>query len=206
MRPLHRFQARLLEVLKNISEDEGYSLEQLRKAIGASSKSQVVHHMKQLEERGLVKRDPDNPAHFTVFGEDESEDSFTFLPLLALAACGEGIDNEQHVIERLPVRSSFIPAKLKNAFLVRAESDSMEPRIHAGDVVLVEPYIDGRHNLEGKVIVCDENNETKIKRYTTSGKRILLESENARYKSHVVEDPDSLKIHGIVRCILFSKI
>lgn len=203
MRHLHSLQEKLLKVLRGI-EGAGYTYRQLMREIGASSTSQVVHHLRQLERKGLLKKDPDNPQSFLLI--DEAEDEFSFLPLMALASCGIGIDNEQHVIERLPVRSALIPSKVEDSFLVQAENDSMEPRIHKGDIVLIERFIRGRHNPEGKVVVCEENNEAKIKKYSTSGKSIVLESFNSKYPSHVVENPNSFKVHGIVRGILFSKL
>ncbi|HVW66249.1 MAG TPA: S24 family peptidase [Candidatus Peribacteraceae bacterium] len=206
MKPLHRLQVKLLEVLRGIPDDESYSLEQMRVAIDASSKSQVVHHLQQLEKRGLIKRDPDNSAHFIVFGEEHAEDEFAFLPLLALASCGKGIENEQHVIERIPVRSSFIPAHTKETYLIQAEGDSMAPRIKDKDIVLVEKYIQGRHSPNGKVVVCEEEHECKIKRYVESYGDIVLYSFNEKYPPHVVKDPNNFQIHGIVRGVLFSSI
>lgn len=209
VKPLHRLQVGLLETLRRVPDDEGYSLEQMRVAIGASSKSQVAHHLQQLEKRGLVKRNADNPSHFDVFGEEETEDEFVFLKLLALASCGKGIDNDQHVIERIPVRSSFIPTHTKDSFLVRAEGDSMDPRIRNKDIVLVERYIEGRHSPNGKVVVCEEKHECKIKKYGKSEAGIFLYSLNPdqeTYPPHRVTDPDDFQIHGIVRGVLFSSL
>ncbi len=154
MKPIHPLQEKLLEALRNIGE-EGYTYIGLRDAIGASSTSQVTHHLDQLLQRGLIKRDPDNSANFVII--EDAEQEFSFLPLLALASCGSGNDNDQQVIERIPVRSHLIPTKIENSFLVRAEGDSMEPRIHNQDIILVEKFIEGRHNPINKIVVCEEN-------------------------------------------------
>lgn len=205
MKPLHNFQARLLEVLREMHETDGYSLEQLRRAIGASSKSQVVHHIYQLERKGLLKRDPDNPNNFIVFGENEAEHSFFFLPLLALASCGgRGIDNAQHVIERIPVSSTLIPGRVSDSYLVQASGDSMEPRIYHGDILIVEKI---SNNLDpvGKIVLCEEDGEAKIKQYTKCGNNIVLASLNREYPPHVIT-PSKFHLHGIIRGVLFSKI
>lgn len=209
MKVLHPFQIMLLELLRQVPED-GFSLGQLRDEIGASSKSQVVHHIAQLEQKGLIKRNPDNPSDFIVFGAEESEESFTFLPLLALAACGSGIDNTQHVIERIPVKSSLIPSKISNTFLVKADGHSMEPRIHSGDIVAVEKFRIGSPEPIGKVVVCEDGQGVKIKQYTRANNgQIMLISFNKdeKYKPHLIDidDEDSFTVHGIVRSILFSK-
>lgn len=209
MKVLHPLQIKLLELLRQTPED-GFSLGQLRDEIGASSKSQVVHHIAQLEQKGLVKRNPDNPSDFIVFGTEESEESFTFLPLVALAACGAGIDNSQYVIERIPVKSTLIPSKISKTFLVKAEGNSMEPRIHSGDIIAVEKFYMGSPEPLGKVVVCEDRNGVKIKQYTRSNNgQIMLISFNKdeKYKPYLIDinDEDDFTVHGIVRSVLFSK-
>ncbi len=203
MKPIHPLQAKLLEALRDVS-DEGYTYRSLRDAIGASSTSQVIHHIDQLSKRGLIKKDPDNPANFVII--EEAEQEFSFLPLLALASCGSGNDNDQQVIERIPVRSHLIPTKIEDSFLVRAAGDSMEPRIHNQDIVLVEKYIEGRHNPVNKIVVCEENYQAKIKQYIRSEDQDVLVSFNTKYPPHIVKNANSFRIVGLVRGILFSKI
>jgi len=205
MRPIHPLQQKLLDTLRRLSEtDEGYTYRDLMKEIGASSTSQVSHHLAQLEQKGLLKRDPDDPQNFIII--NEAEDAFSFLPLLALASCGYGLDNEQHVIERIPVRSSFIPTQIKDTFLIRAEGDSMKPRINHKDIILVEKFVEGKHNPLGKVVVCEENSECKVKQYAKSDGNVILISFNEKYPPHFVKNMNEFKIHGIVRGVLFASI
>ncbi len=205
MKPLHHLQAKLLEALRDVPEG-GYSLEELRRAIGASYKSQVVHHMEQLEMKGLIKNDPDNPDNYIIFNEQEgSEEPFFFMPVLALASAGKGMDNSHHVIERIPVRSKMIPCKMDDAFLVQADGDSMEPRIHHKDFLVVERLKSDREPL-GQIVVCEEGHEVKVKQFTRSGGSIVLVSLNQKYDPYVVTNPDNFRIHGIVRSVLFSKL
>lgn len=202
MSKLHRLQEKLLAELRNT--EEGTTYRSLMRRVGASSTSQISHHLGQLEAKGLLKRNPDDPQDFVVI--DEAEDAFSFLPLRALASCGKGIDNEQFVIERIPVRSSFIPTKISDSFLVRVDGDSMEPRIKDKDIVLVEKYIHGRHNPNMKVVVCEEDHECKIKKYTESNGNVVLISCNEKYSPHVVKKRSAFQIHGIVRGVLFSNL
>lgn len=204
MRGIHPIQKQLLQLLRNGS-DEGYTYAELAQKVGASSTSQIHHHLKQLERKGLLKRDMENPQVYRVI--DEAEPEFSFLPLMALASCGHGIDHDsQHVIESVPVRSSFIPTKLEDSYLVIAEGDSMEPRIKPKDVVLVESFKAGLHNPLNKIVVCTYKDEIKMKHYTRLQHHGVLESFNEKYPPVVIENPDDLQIHGIVRGILFSKL
>lgn len=207
MKALHPLQTKLLKVLGGSIPEGGYSLGALRDAIGASSKSQVVHHVAQLEQKGLLKTDPSNPDGYIVFGHDEPEAPYFFMPLLALAACGKGIDNEQNVIEKLPVRSALIPGKVEESFLVKADGDSMEPRIHHGDILMVEQYKDGMPEPNKKIIVCEVNHETKIKRFVKSGGTVVLESLNKKYDAEAIEPKKKdFRVIGVVRGILFSQL
>ncbi len=206
MKALHPLQIKLLDLLRQVPED-GFSLSQLRDEIGASSKGQVAHHISQLEQKGLIKRNPDNPSDFIVFGSEESEENFTFLPLLALAACGAGIDNEQYVIERIPVKSTLIPSRIKNTFLVKAEGDSMEPRIHSGDIVAVERLNPNFSEPIGKIVVCEDSRGVKIKQYqrVDNGPIILYSLNHRKHEPIIIHDEEDFVVHGIVRGVLFSK-
>ena len=207
MKPLHPIQEKLLQVLRDVPEG-GYSLGQLKDAVDAKHKSQIVHHIEQLEKKGLLKQDPDNSEKFIVFASDKPEEKFFFLPLLALGACGKGLDNEQNVIERMPVRSSMIPGKVKETFLVQADGDSMKPRINHGDILVVEEFRSGMPEPQNKIVVCEVNFETKIKRYSKSGDTVALESLNKEYaiEQFTPSKEKEFCIIGIVRGILFSQI
>lgn len=207
MKTLHSIQEKLLQVLRDVPEG-GYSLGQLRDAVDARHKSQVVHHIEQLEKKGLLKRDPDDPNRFIVFAADEPEEKFFFLPLLALGACGKGIENSQSVIERMPVRSSMIPGKIQETFLVQADGNSMEPRIHHGDILVVEKFNHGMAEPQNKIVVCEVDFETKIKRYSKSGDTVALESFNKAYdiEQFTLSEKADFRIIGVVRGILFSQI
>lgn len=202
---IHPIQIKILKRLGTLGSEESFSLSELANEVGASSKSHVAHHIKQLEKKGLLKRNPDNLGRFIVFGEEEAGAQFTFLPLLGLAACGTGVDNEHYIIERLPIRSTFIPGRVDNFFLVKAEGDSMSPRIYAGDNVLVESFRLGMSMPIDQIVVCEDSDGVKIKKLTESNEAYVLVSLNGDYPPKVVSKKE-LKVHGIVRGVTFSKI
>ena len=197
-------QKRLLQILRNTAE-EGYTYTEMMREVGASSTSQIHHHLKQLERKGLLKRDPENPQIYRVI--DEAEPEFAFLPLMTLASCGHGVDHDsQHAIESVPVRSSLVRTPLEKSYLVKAEGDSMSPRINPKDIVLVEEFNEGQHNPLDKVVVCTHKDNIMMKQYAKVHNHVALVSLNEKYAPIIVENPDELKIHGIVRGILFSEL
>lgn len=135
----------------------------------------------------------------------EAEDEFSFLPLLALASCGHGIDNTDHVIENIPVSSRLIPIPLDKAFLVEARGESMIPKIRNKDVVLVEKN-EPNAMPNGKIVVCEYDGEAKIKEFCVYGDEFVLKSINSKFPDQLIEDKRKFKIHGIVRGVLFSRL
>lgn len=205
MKKLHPLQIKLLETLRSVDNQENYSLEDLRKAIDASSRSQVVHHLQQLERKGLLKRDPDFPQRFIVYGENEAEDSFAFMPIVALASCGGGLINDTNVIDYVPVKNTLLPTKIKNSFLVKADGDSMLPQIKHGDILFVEHYRPGTPLPLNKVVVCRDEEGVKIKKLVESNGNFILVSNNNEYSPKVVSTLD-LEVYGLVRGALYTAL
>jgi len=65
MKKLHQSQTKLLEILKQ-NWDEELTIRDLQNRIGASSTSVVTHHLFQLEKKGYLKRNPDNPRDYQI--------------------------------------------------------------------------------------------------------------------------------------------
>ena len=70
MKALHPKQEELLEILKtNISDP--LTMEELADRLNVSGKSVVFHHIKQLEKKGYLKRNPANPRDYIILKDPE---------------------------------------------------------------------------------------------------------------------------------------
>lgn len=197
MKKLHPNQETLLNLLRD-HQDNPLSMEELALQMDISSKSVVHYHITQLEKKGYLTRNANNPQQYYIKEENQN---VVYLPLYGMAKCGPAgtiLDGSPSRV--VPVDPAMVNFPACKGFMVEAKGDSMTDLIHPKDWLIVE-----KNNTphERDVIVCSNNGETMVKRFVcdkNSG-NILLVSDNMSY-TPIVADKDSLKIEGIVRSIL----
>jgi repressor LexA len=197
MKKLNPTQKQLLKLLTKLSGD-GYTIRELQDSLGLSTPSLVFFHLQQLEKKGYIERNPMNPADYRV--RQPPEESGLFLVnLYGLARCGpSGTILSGEVEERVELPPQFLGVNLQNPFFVRAHGDSMEPRIHDGDLVLFERRMEVP---DGSIVACVDGGRAYIKRMVRSGKKLLLYSLNAKYEPFQA-DPESFHIEGLAQAVV----
>lgn len=196
MKALHPKQTELLEILRtNISDP--LTMEELAKRLNVSGKSVVFHHIKQLEKKGYLKRNPANPRDYIILKDPER--NVIYLKMYGMAKCGpEGTILDGTPTRIVPVDPSMIYFPACKGFMVEAKGDSMESLIAPHDWLIVEQS----HQPQNKdVVVCVNNGEVMVKRFTQDGENVILQSENPSYNP-IVADRDSFRVEGIVRSII----
>lgn len=196
MRALHPKQTELLEILKsNISDP--LTMEELADRLNVSGKSVVFHHIKQLEKKGFLKRNPANPRDYIILKDPER--NVIYLKMYGMAKCGpEGTILDGEPTRIVPVDPSMIYFPACKGFMVEAKGDSMENLIAPHDWLIVEQ----NHQPKNKdVVVCVNNGEVMVKRFTQDGENVILQSENPRYNP-IVADRTAFRVEGIVRSII----
>ena len=196
MRAVHRKQTELLEILKsNISDP--LTMEELADRLNVSGKSVVFHHIKQLEKKGFLKRNPANPRDYIILKDPER--NVIYLKMYGMAKCGpEGTILDGEPTRIVPVDPSMIYFPACKGFMVEAKGDSMENLIAPHDWLIVEQ----NHQPKNKdVVVCVNNGEVMVKRFTQDGENVILQSENPRYNP-IVADKTAFRVEGIVRSII----
>lgn len=191
---LHPKQQQIYELL--LKGDGDLTLDIMRDELGVSSLNTVVHHLKQLEKKGYIRRSGD-------YGQIEVLPApvrdIVYLNLYGMVRCGpDGFLNEDNIIERVP----FPAKKLRvtpNSFLVEAHGDSMEPLIHDNDLVLVDH---SPVNSGDTAVVVYEGGAVLKKIYKDHG-RIVLQSLNTKYPPIFV-NPNEVNPIGIVRGVVHS--
>jgi repressor LexA len=193
---LHSKQKAILEILKR--GEENLSLRDIAEEIGVNSPNTVLHHIKQLEKKGYLRRDPVNPANYIIL-KDPIKD-ITYINLYETPAqCGSnGLLAEENVIDRIPLSTKTFGVS-DRVFLVKARGDSMEPFIFENDLVLVlkQPDVES-----GEVGVVIHNNEPKIKKIIKVGRKYVLESLNPKYSPEVINTEDDFYIVGKVKSVI----
>lgn len=196
---LHPAQKELLKILSKHIEDP-LTIRELQELVGASSPSVVHHHLKQLEKKGYLKRNANNPRDYVILDKNPDR-PVVYLNLYGLAHCGpSGSILDGNPIDKIPIPTRLIDFPASQAFMVKARGDSMAPRINDGDLLVVKK---SKTAENGDIIACVNNEEALIKKIK-NGKEHILISLNPKYEPFVVSE--DFRIEGIVRSIYSYKI
>jgi repressor LexA len=175
-------QQRILEVIRDFTETRGYppSVREIGELVGLSSSSTVQSHLKTLERRGLIQRDPTKPRALTTRGADYEAPAhvlppieYGVLPIVGKVAAGTPITAEENIEGDLPV-----PLELARtgSFVLRVQGDSMiDAAILDGDLIVVSPQSDA---TSGEIVVAMIDGEATVKRFYRESGRIRLQPEN----------------------------
>ena len=102
---------------------------------------------------------------------------------------------EDYIEGRIDLNRDLIKHPLAT-FYVRVEGDSMEPRIHAGELLVVDRMAETR---DGDVVVARIGSEFMVKRlHTEVDGGILLLSENAEYTPVRITEGMDFEVWGRV--------
>ena len=197
MNDLHPKQIKLLQLLKD-NIDFPLTMSALSEEAEIHSPGVLYHHIRQLEKKGYLKRNPDNPKDYNIM--DSPEKSIVYINKYGLAQCGpDGSLLSGNVIDRIPIASSLLRFPASLAFIVEAKGDSMEPKITNGDIIIAK-----RQNIaeSGDLIVCIYNEKVLIKQFLHIAKRFVLNSLNDKYKLIEVLPDNDFRIEGIVKNII----
>ncbi len=196
MKALHAKQQELLDILKrNISDP--LTMEELAEQLNVRSKSVVFHHITQLEKKGYLKRNPANPRDYIVLKDPQR--NVIYLNMYGMAKCGPaGTILDGTPTRVVPVDPSMIYFPACKGFMVEAKGESMQTLITPHDWLIVEQ----NHTPKNKdIVVCVNNGEVLVKRFTQTGDTVVLLSENPAYDP-IVADKTSFHVEGIVRSII----
>ena len=197
MNNLHPKQIKLLQLLKD-NIDTPLTMSELSDEAEIYSPGVLYHHIHQLEKKGYLKRNPDNPKDYNIL--DSPEKSIVYINKYGLAQCGpDGSLLSGSVIDRIPIASSLLRFPSSLAFIVEAKGDSMEPKIASGDIIIAK-----RQNIAepGDLIVCTYNEKVLIKQFLHIAKRFVLNSFNDKYKLIEVLPNNVFRIEGVVKNII----
>lgn len=197
---LHKVQKKLLELLiKNI--DDPLTIREMQDLLDLSSTSVVVYHLRQLEKKGYLKKNPYNPRDYQVL-KDTPEKQIIYLNLYGLAHCGpNGSILDGNPIDRIPISTRLLSFPSYEAFMVKAKGDSMEPKINEGDFVIARRTDDAN---SGSIVVCVNEGEALIKKIKKEKDKVILISLNPKYAPFLAGD--NFKIEGEVKGVITNKV
>jgi len=201
-------QLRILDVIREFTAEMGYppSVREIGERVGLSSSSTVQSHLKTLERRGLLRRDPTKPRALVPAdmvlravaspARREPEPETVSLPIVGRVAAGVPITAAENLEDTFVLPASFVGRK--GAFMLRVKGDSMiDAAILDGDLIVVEPQ-PVAHN--GEIVVAMIDGEATVKRFYREADRIRLQPENRTMAPIYVDDVTVVgRVEAVVR-------
>nr|WP_229789549.1 transcriptional repressor LexA [Pilimelia terevasa] len=177
-------QRRILTVIRDWVAAHGYppSVREIGEAVGLVSPSSVAYQLKELERKGLLRRDPHRPRAVDVRAPAAGDavggrPTPAYVPLLGQIAAGAPILAEQSVEEVFPLPREFVGEG--EHFVLQVRGDSMvEAAICDGDWVVVRRQ---QTADPGQIVAAMIDNEATVKTYRQRDGRPWLLPANPAY-------------------------
>ena len=192
-------QKEIYEFLKYYTELKGYppSVREICEAVSLKSTSTVHGHLKRLEKKGLVKRDPTKPRALEIVEFSSNRKELIHVPILGKVTAGMPILATENVEDFFPLPIDYVKHD-RELFILKVTGESMiDAGIQDGDLAIIEQT---KTALNGDIVVALIENEATIKRFFKEKNYIRLQPENKTMDPILVDDCSILgKLVGLYR-------
>ncbi len=155
------------------------SVREICKGVGLNSPATVHVHLKNLIEKGFIKRNPKNNRLIELMVPNEFEnptDNIVSVPLLGKVTAGNPIEAISNPNEYFSIPTNMIPLG-KEVFTLRVSGDSMiNAGIYDNDIIIVEKTNVAKN---GDIVVAmNDENEVTLKKFYKEKNYFRLQPEN----------------------------
>ncbi len=190
-------QQAVLDCIEDCIREKGYgpTVREVCQSLGLSSPSTVHVHLKALEQKGLIKRDPlksrsialMHPLEESTPASNSFQPSFSKIvavPLVGNVAAGSPILAEENITDTLSLPTDIVGDSPSFLLSVRGES-MIEAGINDGDYVVVkeQPVADN-----GDIVVALIDDGATVKRFYREADHIRLQPENSSMDPIITTD------------------
>lgn len=192
-------QTQIYNFLIEFTKSKGYppSVREICQAVSLKSTSTVHGHLKRLEKKGLIYRDPTKPRALEIVELSNEEKELIDIPIVGKVTAGMPILATENIEDMFQIPINYVKHN-NDLFILKVTGDSMiEAGILDGDLAIIE-----QKNVatNGDIVVALIENEATIKRFFKKNGFIRLQPENKNYEPIIVEDCSILgKLVGIYR-------
>ena len=192
-------QTQIYNFLIEFTKSKGYppSVREICEAVSLKSTSTVHGHLKRLEKKGLIYRDPTKPRALEIVELSNEEKELIDIPIVGKVTAGMPILATENIEDMFQMPINYVKHN-NDLFILKVTGDSMiEAGILDGDLAIIE-----QKNVatNGDIVVALIENEATIKRFFKENEFIRLQPENKNYEPIIVEDCSILgKLVGIYR-------
>jgi repressor LexA len=189
-------QRRVYEFIRDKIRNRGYgpTVREIGEHFGIRSPNGVMCHLKALEKKGLITREPNMSRAIQLAVEPLQPRGLPLAGMIAAGVLHEAIEQD----ERVAFEEMFDPTN-KSLFVLQVNGDSMvDDQIADGDYVVVRKQRTAR---KGQIVVAiTEEGEATLKRWYPEKNRIRLEPANSNMKPIYVKNARVLGVVvGVVR-------
>jgi repressor LexA len=198
-------QRRVLDVIRDSVDSRGYppSMREIGERVGLTSSSSVSHQLRVLEQKGLLRRDPNRPraievrypgevaeaarrgavgtARHTSYDETGAGDAHpdaAYVPVVGRIAAGGPILAEEHIEEVFPLPKQMVGEG--TLFLLQVQGESMiDAAICDGDWVVVRQQPTANN---GEIVAAMIDGEATVKTFKKTKNEILLLPHNPAFE------------------------
>lgn len=192
-------QSEIYEFLKTYTENKGYppSVREICEAVSLRSTSTVHGHLKRLEKKGMIKRDPSKPRALEIAELSAPKKEMINIPIVGKITAGLPILATENIEDTFPIPLDYIKHD-KELFMLRVSGQSMvNVGIRDNDLAIIEST---QNAINGDIVVALIDDSATIKRFFKEKDHIRLQPENDTMDPILVDDCKILgKLVGIFR-------
>ena len=193
---LTKRQKAVYEFIRDRIQNRGYgpTVREIGKKFKIASPNGVVCHLKALEKKGLITREPNLSRAIQLANEPASLRGLPMAGMIAAGVMHEAIEQD----ERVDFNAMFDPLN-KKLFTLEVDGDSMVgAHIADGDYVIVRKQRTAR---KGQIVVAlTDDGEATLKYWFPEKRRIRLQPANKRMKPIYAKNARVLGVVvGVVR-------
>lgn len=192
-------QEAIYEFIKQQLRQKGYppSVREICNAVGLRSTSTVHGHLKKLEEKGFIRRDPTKPRAIEILEKSIIKKEMIDIPVIGTVTAGKPILAVENIEDTFALPIDYIKSD-NQLFMLKIKGESMiDVGIMNGDMAIIEKT---NSALNGEIIVALLGNEATIKRFFKEKDYIRLQPENKTMEPIIVKQCEIIgKIVGLYR-------
>src|SRR5437868_426114 len=175
------------------------SISEMAEYLKVKSKNAVAKLLNSLEGEGFIKTTGKARGIEVLKTLGESlEKGFIKVPLLGNIQAGSPHMAEEHIEEWINLPTTLTKGR-RDVFLLKVRGDSMiNAGIYEGDLVIVRPTKESKHN---DIVVALLHDEATVKRFIQIKNRAYLKAENLDYKNIYPKEEWMVqgKVVGVIR-------
>lgn len=182
--------AKILQELRRFYKERrrAPSFDEIRKLFGYKSKNAAFWLIKQLEAKGLVKKDTNGKLLM---------DSLLGIKVWGTVQAGFPSPAEEELVDTLSL-DDYLIRHPEQSFLLKVSGDSMKDAgIHAEDLVIVER---GRKPKEKDIVIAQVDGDWTMKYYHETSSGVVLRAANIKYPP--IKAKNELTIGGVIVAVV----